>query len=43
MKHESKMTREELIYAYEWALNIGFYFLARDFLSEMKKRGFIKD
>ena len=37
------MDNEELLYVYQWALNIGFFFLARDFFKELKKRGLVKD
>ena len=42
LKHESKMTNEELLYFYEWALNINFNALANDFLKEMEKRNLVK-
>ena len=43
IKHESKMTNEELLYIYEWAINIGFLYLAKTFLKELKKRGLVKN
>ncbi len=42
MKHESKMTNEELLYFYEWAIDIHFSSLAKDFQKELEKRGLIK-
>jgi len=42
MKHESKMSNEELLSHYEWAVNINFTTLAKDFLVEMEKRRLIK-
>jgi hypothetical protein len=42
MKHESKMTNEELFSHYEWAVNANFTTLAGDFLKELKKRGLVK-
>jgi hypothetical protein len=42
LKHESKMTNKELLYYYEWALNINFNTLAEEFLTEIKKRNLIK-
>jgi hypothetical protein len=43
MKHESKMTNEELIYFYNWAVGIGFNQIARDFYKELIKRKLIKE
>jgi hypothetical protein len=42
IKHESKMTNDELLNYYEWALNLNFTFLAKDFLEEMEKRNLVK-
>lgn len=42
MKHESKMTDEELIYTAEWAVKIGFNFLAKELIKEIQKRGLFK-
>jgi hypothetical protein len=42
MKHESKMTNEELMYVAEWSEKIGFYHLAKIFITELEKRGLIK-
>jgi hypothetical protein len=42
MKHESKMTNQELLHYYEWAINIRFNVLAGDFLKEMEKRSLVK-
>jgi hypothetical protein len=42
LKHESKMTDQELLEYYEWAINIRFNVLAGDFLKEIEKRGLVK-
>jgi hypothetical protein len=42
IKHESKMTNQELLYHYEWAINIHFNILAKEFLKELEKRGLVK-
>ncbi len=36
------MTNDELLNYYEWALNLNFTFLAKDFLEEMEKRNLVK-
>jgi len=43
IKDWPKMTREELIYTFEQAQNIGFYFMAKELYQEMIKRGYIKE
>jgi hypothetical protein len=42
MKHESKMTDNELLYVAEWAEKIGFFFLLKELLIELQKRKLIK-
>lgn len=43
IKDWPKMSRDELIHTFEWAQNIGFYFIAKEIYKEMVKRGYIKD
>jgi len=42
LKHESKMTNDELLYHYEHFLNSGFAALSKDFLVELEKRNLVK-
>jgi hypothetical protein len=42
LKHESKMTNDELLYHYECFLNSGYTVLAKDLLAELEKRGLVK-
>jgi hypothetical protein len=37
------MTNEELIYATEWAIKIGFHFLAKELMKELKKRKLVSE
>jgi len=42
LKHELKMTNEELLHYYNWTVRENFNTLSKDFLEEMEKRNLIK-
>jgi len=42
MKHESKMSNQELLYVAEWSEKIGFHFYMKILIKELEARGLIK-
>jgi len=43
IKDWTKMTKDELLYTFEWAQKIGFHFLAKEVYNQLKVKGLIKE